>query len=492
MAALGRWALLGVSLYAMGVLCRPGYWAWGLAATGLAAVWVLWTLRGQLARDRSVPGHPVHLALLAPLAVAVAHISGALDRGPVDSGWATAGALSVSLVFQGMLLGLAVMLPQSLLSAWAGRWWLAGLAGAAMVAGAVNEWMQADGQPPEAALRVLMLAGSAVLASGAASLLASEGCLCFAAGAVMLMAATATAGGALALDLGGAAPLAFSVGVATLAAVWRRLQRWSVAGAVLMVAGLVLARPWAMPAGRMPWLRAGLLGWGDWAFPLVSGSDPGWGILLAMTGYVGLVGAAAGLLTTLGLLARRWGEAGSGSHPVGAACWLAGAMLATWAMLSPGGLGIPACTVAVGLLWGLAPAMAGAAFRPRSGWILLGVLAAMVGLLGLIRQDGLIGWISLAMGGRDVALHVLAGGMLTLTLCWLTGGQRLRRGLAAAVLVAMGGGLAELLQGLLSQRGSEMQDWRMHAWGCLGAALLYVLTWLWGWGCRRESPIAAA
>ena len=203
---------------------------------------------------------------------------------------------------------------------------------------------------------------------------------------------------------------------------------------------------------------------------------------------MGLAACGAGL--TLVMLARRQ-RASRPARAVQSACWLAGAIAATWAMMLPGGLSIPACSLAVGLLWGLAPAAMRVEFARRSGWWLVGVLVALAAMLGLMRQDGLVGWISLAMGGRDVSLHVLAGALVTLGAAWLVGSRRLAAGLLAAAVAALSGGLAELLQGWFSDRGAELRDWQMHLVGSAAATVLYVLAWLWGWSRRGERRAAA-
>ena len=482
--AIAQPILLGWSMYALAVLWWPGYWAWGLVGVGLTGVWAIWTLRGIVAADRKVSGNPIYLALPVPLAVLLWHLLGG-DVGPVDSSASSAGGIVASVVFQVALLGLALMLSQSLLSGWASRWWLLAAVGAAMVIGPGTALLDTTFAPAHPALAAMVTAGAALLAGAAARWLARGHLPGLAGGGGLLVLAGVAVGGAIQVQPGIAAPLLVCTGLAIAAAAGAKRWAWLAAGAALVIGGVILAFDVSGGAdGTASWHRLSLLGVGDFAIGDAWGGSSGWEILLAMTGIVGLAGGAAGVVFAMLVLSRRWSA--GGADRIGGACWLARALLAGWSMLAGGGLGIPACTLAAGLLWGLVPASVGARFSGRSGWVVLAVLAGMVGLLGLVPQDGLIAWISIAMGGMDVSLHVLAGAMLTLTLAWLAG-RRLWAGVAAGVLVGLAGGLAELIQGALSVRGAELRDWRMHVTGCLIAMLLYVAAWLWGWSWRRRA-----
>ena len=72
---LARWMLAGVVI--VGMLCwsMPGFKIWGALAIGLLMVWVLWLLWRTVQADRTIPAHPIHLALIVPVMILIFHLA---------------------------------------------------------------------------------------------------------------------------------------------------------------------------------------------------------------------------------------------------------------------------------------------------------------------------------------------------------------------------------------------------------------------------------
>ena len=117
LGALTRWALAAVVASGVFTWSRPSLAGWGAMAGATLVVFFLWLLWKTLRADTAVPGSLVHLALLGPAAICVAHfIRHALLVEWENSG-RLGGGLDVSAVYQVGLLCLWVMLSQSLMAA---------------------------------------------------------------------------------------------------------------------------------------------------------------------------------------------------------------------------------------------------------------------------------------------------------------------------------------------------------------------------------------
>jgi hypothetical protein len=512
--ALARWALIGVVAIGMLTWWWPGYRAWGAAAAGLLVVWVLWLIWRTVSGDGTVPGNPLHLALLGPAALLTYHLArsglGMARRGVWPEG-VLAGEINISMIFQMALLALAVMLTQSLLSPVAGGKGTpaamdcggdpcahVSICGAAMMLGpaAVMTWGRAEPVPDS--LAPLGLAGVAVWLTPlwgpgqparitVTDILNSPGrlgrvgvaivmaCLLIQASPVRgLFLAAGAAGGVLLL-----AGLAFGrCRLATLAA-----GAFVSAGCIVPAALGLLALP---DFSRLPFAW---IGQGEQAIRQVSPANGGVMILLGMVGPVGLLWTAVCLTGWVCWLLIRT-RAPQAEWQWRAVTWTIASALAGCALLIGGGLVIPATTLGAGFTWGLLPAMLGRPSRARPGVIVLACLLAVVLLLGMVRKEGLVAWAAWSFAAGESFLHVTTGFLLALVLAWLLGtgapGRSttrwgpLRRkaafGLAGVAAAILAGGAGELLQAIASPRTAELKDWLMHSAGCAAAIVPYLLS----------------
>jgi hypothetical protein len=119
--------------------------------------------------------------------------------------------------------------------------------------------------------------------------------------------------------------------------------------------------------------------------------------------------------------------------------------------------------------------MLGRPRRSRTGLLLLGAIAAMMAMLGLVPQTGLFTWSLGHFGRSDTILHVAVGFLTGMLLAWQMGTRRIWLGLAGIALAALLGGPAEVMQYLASDRSAELRDWLHHAMGSAAAAGPYLL-----------------
>lgn len=488
LTALGRWGLVSLMIVGMLTWSRPGFTAWGAMSASLLVVAVLWLCSRILSGETTIPGHPLHWALLGPSAVLAWHLAkDGLGRGSVEPG-ATAGAMVISILFFLALLSLGALLTQSLLPRAAHHSGVMAICGAVMMGGPLAAMALGHSPVARTAMGLLALAGAGVwlcplwgLAddSEQAHPLRRPGLR-----AVVLAIAAGAAGGVVWL-----APTAGCVGVGMVAIValmsgllhrQRRITMLLTGGSLLAASIIGMCRSGMIAAWLLDWARLtanspSLLGGGDEGFCRSGNADSGVVVLAATVGWAGIAWLLGGLaVAALWMMARARG--GRPSDHARAVLWTAVAALTFLALLSPGGLYVPAVAMGCMFAWGLLPAMLGHSHRTTSGWALLAVMTAIMLLMGIARQDGLVGWAADSLGANDKAMHCVTGLLVSLVAAWLCGRKAVWRGLLGLLAAALSGGAGELAQQTLSSRGGEWGDWLAHLAGSAAAAILYLLS----------------
>jgi hypothetical protein len=487
--AIARWTLAGVVIAGMLAWWWPGYRAWGATAAALAVVLTLWLLWRIVLADRSLPGHPVYVALLGPALILGWHLArtGFVPAAPDAPG--LAGALNISMIYQMALLAVGILLVQSLLPRAAAHAGVLSVCGLAMIAGSAIAIFL--GRPHTHVIRgALTMMGCSGIGVWLAPLWgvprqpSDDGpmrphplhhpavrcaCLLAAAGAVVVMAAFAPYETMLAACI--AAVVVLLNGV-----IFHRSRRKLLAVGGALTAGAAVAAVCLRPAlPNFGGIQDSWFGRGEQAFANVSAADSGFVVLADMIGWAGVAWLTGGLgICIVGMMIR------ARSHPPAdqarATAWTVATALAGAAILMPGGLFFPSATLAAALTWGLLPMMLGRSPRKRPGVLLLGATLAMMGLIGLSRSQGLPFWSAMALSGDKNFLHGPAGFLLAMMVAWLMGARNVWLGLVGIAAVAAAGGAAEWLQStLVSWRGSETQDWVYHAVGAAAAMLPYLL-----------------
>ena len=490
---MARWLLAGVVIVGMVTWWWPGYRSWGAMTAGLLAVFTLWLAWRMVCGERTVPGHPIHLVLLVPAVILMYHLTRAeLAAGSGDR-YLLAGGLNLSMIFQLALVGLGVMLTQSLLPQATRHVAVLGICGAGMMAGSAAAMIWGQTQPVRTALALVGFGGVGVwlsmlwgMPSGDAARASLGGWpLRILAVACVAVAACATAG------LAWIAPLQalLMVGIAAVAVFLaglvfpnRRIALLTVGGCAAVAVAVVLSVvDWTRSAILEVLLRAGRASWlgsGEEAFRTVSAADSGLVVLAAMAGWVGAGCFVAGLVVCIAWLqlhARRgqWGDQAR------AILWTVAAGATACALLAGGGLFTPSVSLAAAFVWGLLPAMLGRRARPRPGAVLLAGVLVIVLLLGLARRAGLLAWASMSLGAREVFLHAVTGFILAMLMAWLLG-RKWWLALVGVVLAALAGGVGELLQYAVCRylgvrRTGELADWLSHAVGSAAAVVPLLL-----------------
>jgi hypothetical protein len=498
---LVRWLLAAVVILGMLAWWWPGFRSWGTTAAGLVVALMLWLLWRTLSGERTVPGHPFHLVLVIPAAILIGHLAlaGTLAASGDDT---LSGELNMSMILQLALLSLGVMLSQSLLPRAARHVVVVGLCGAAMVGGPAAALVWGRAGPARPALAMLAFGGVGVWLSmlwssgGSAEAEAREP-----------MAPALKRG----LRIGCVAVAVAAAGALTAVAPRQGLLTAGIVAVVLVMAGLtftggrpLLAAGGALGVGAVVvltavrWVREACLeivtkaaradwfGQGEAAFGSVSAADSGLVVLAAVTGWLGAGCFVLGLLVCMGWLLSHARKSGPGAK-ARAIGWSAAAAVLAAALLSDGGLVVPAVTLAVALAWGLLPVMVGRAPVRRSGAWLPAVTVVVVLLAGLTPKSGLLSWMTDVFGGGDKFLHASIGLLLGVQMAWLMGAGRVWLGLTGIVLAALAGGGGELAQYLVGTRTLDMADWLCHAIGSAAAVGPYLLCMGARWA---ESPDA--
>ncbi len=498
LGALVRWMYLTVVLVGLLTWWWPDYSTWGALIGGLLTSLMLWLCWRTVSVNRSVPGHPVYLALLIPAAILTYHLAQkGLGQASADSGLVS-GALNVSLLLHVAMLALGVMLSQSLLPKAINSAIIVRICGAAMIGAGVLAGFRNNTEPVRQAMALVGYAGIAVCLEPLWRPTISSIQQGFAppphrqAWKILSLILAGSASAILAWSSPGAAVLA-SIGAGmtlVIAAVVfsRRSRELLLAGTVLAIiggAGVIAGAP--LPKALT--FNGPLLGSGERAFGRISapdgqvlqavcGTDSGMQILCRTIGAHGAILTVAGLAVCLLIFLARARRDHSGDKAKCVA-WTVAAMLCAAAMLDRGGLFIPAVTLAFGLTWGLAAEAAGRSATPRPGVTILVLLGGTMVLIGVAKSGGLLMWSAQAVWGgpgADKLLHVVFGAILSMTMAWLIGSRSVRLGLAAIGLACLLGGVGEVVQYMtVTGRSVEWSDWGAHAAGSIAAAAPYLL-----------------
>ncbi len=500
LGALVRWMYLTVVLAGVLTWWWPDYSTWGALVGGLMIALLLWLCWQTVSVNRTVPGHPIYLVLLVPAAILTYHLARTgLGGGANHDPTLISGALNASMLFHLAMLTLGVMLSQSLLPRAITSAAVVHICGAAMIGGGILAGVRSDTAPVRVAMSLVGYAGVAIWLSPLWRLSISSAHQGFNPPAhhhkwrICSLAAAVLASGTLAWGSPHAAVLAsVGAGVTLVAAavIFSRNSRGLLlAGAILAIGGglggaiLGGVLPEALPVDG-PWLGSGEEAFGQIVtqdnriVQEVSAQSSGLQIICRTIGTPGAMLTVAGLCGCLlmFLVRARRDHAGDKAKCV---AWTVASLLCAGAMLSVGGLFIPAVALAVGFTWGLVAEAAGRSSRPRPGVSVLVILIAVMLLIGVARSNGLVGWASDSLWageGSDKLLHAFFGMMLSLTLAWLMGAKQLRWGLLAIVLATLAGGAGEVIQYLITTgRTVEWSDWGAHAAGSVAAVIPYLL-----------------
>jgi hypothetical protein len=493
-------------------------------------VLLLWLMAKTASGDRAAPAGLFHLALAGPAVILAVHFlwrvlpGVAGPRGGLAAQAGVRGVLDISAVYQFALIALAALLARALCASPAAAGVPALLAAAGMIVGALAGAFSGQADLVRAPLGLLAFSGAGLLLSllsrrpyrpprGARvprvrSTPASdsdEGARLAAAGRgtrphvmhTSAVAAVAVLCGALLLlfprpGVLAAGLLALTALLGTILLGKPRLRLVASLALLLIVAGYWIAASGAfdralqgvVPGFRLEAALRRPLGVGEEAYRSLSADTTGLEFLGDQVGWAGLAWLGGGLLAAAGLALWRARSTGEGAAAV-FRLWSAG--LAMAAFLAPQGLFVPSVSLAVGFTWGFLAAPAARPAHRWSGWALVGALGAVMLLLALAPDVGLLEWSCTRAGLHDDFLHVVCGLLFASILAWQVGRDRLRRGLVGVGLAAAAGGAGELLQALASTRNADWRDLVLHSAGCAAGAVPYLLA-LGARMCEEHSP----
>ncbi|MCE5276998.1 MAG: hypothetical protein ABFD92_19965 [Planctomycetaceae bacterium] len=486
LSAVTRWALISLVLAALIGWWWPSIRAWGALTGGLMVVFTFWLAWRITLGDRRLDAHPMYLALLGPAVILGWHAAhSGMSRMP-PGGASLYGALDISMLFQISLAVLGLLLAQSLLDRFVHNPIIPLIVALAM---AIGPSAAAVG-----ALRRGCLAGEALaLLAWTAPVVLLQTRWSILYGQTLRDAephhrrATAWAASALAAAMVAAMIFLFprqaiitallaggTLWVAAIILPQRRKATFAVA--LLLLAGGAAAAATATPS--WPAVLAGeptALGRGEQAAREVYSLSGASAILAAATGWLGLAWMAAGAAASLVLLLWRARKAPP-QEQTRCSAWAVAVVLASAAAAAPGGLSIPAVTLAAAVLWGLLPVMTGRAGRSLPGALVMLGLCAVLLAMGLVRDPGLLGQIWQSFGLHPNLLHAPTGFFVALCVAWQVGSRRIWMGLLGVAAVAAVGWGGEMLQAEFStRRYAEVQDWYLHVAGCVLALIPYLL-----------------
>jgi len=497
---MGAGVLIGVMLLgtvaAAGLtrVSADGWIAMIFWTMGLWSLWVLW----RNARDEvDVPVHVLYPFLAAPGVILLGHLvaGGRAGNGRID----LLANGDTSLLIRLITLGLMLLLVQDTFSRIRElRWLLTGL-GATVAAGCVLQLHSGATVPGAPAVAMSGLTGVGILLapcllpawpdepSGTYLPARWEKAM-----PVGRIAAAALLAALLMVSESGipaAAVAAVAVGGSFLlsGAFLKHHRR------TLLPAGAILSAGGAVAVIR---LRSALpaLNWQTTLFGanvqdgFTAHADVAGLRMLAMsTGWVGMVLVPAGMLAALVWSLRACRDASPGDQ-ARSALWAAVAALGGCAVLSEGGLAVPAATAVAALAWGLLPHMMVQRVPRCHGRGVAFVFVGAIMLLGLQRHWAGGHGLSPHAGPGQEMMHLLAGFALTAALLWQARCRRWWQALAAAVPAAGLAVLAEPLQWGLSNRQFE---WRDVAWNVAGVAAALGAFLLIRWAFRIEQVLTA-
>ena len=499
---MGAGVLIGVMLLgtvAAAGLTRvsgDGWMAMIFWTMGLWSLWVLW----RNARDEvDVPVHVLYPFLAAPGVILLGHL---VAGGRADAGNGRIDLLAngdTSLLIRLITLGLMLLLVQDTFSRIRElRWLLTGL-GATVAAGCVLQLHSGATVPGAPAVAMSGFAGVGILlapcllpawpAEPSGAYLPARWEKATLAGRI---AAAALLAALLIFSDHGipAAALATAAvgGSFLLSGAFLKHHRRTLlpAGAILSAGGAVAVVRLRSALPALNWqttLFGANIQDGFTAHPDVAGLR----MLGMSTGWVGMVLVPAGMLAALVWSLRACRSASPGDQ-ARSALWAAVAALGGCALLTEGGLAVPAATAVAALAWGLLPHMMVHPVRRCHGRGVAFVFVGAMMLLGLQRRLAGSQGLSPNSGPGQEMMHLLAGFALTAALLWQGRCRRWWQGLTAAVLAAGLAVLAEPLQWGLSNRQFEWRDVSWNVAGVAGALGAFLLI---RWAFRIEQVLAA-
>ncbi len=462
----------------------PSLSSWAALAGGILATFLLWLIARTVEGCRKIPGNGWLLLPVIPAAVLTVHCL--LGPFRTDDPYVLAGAMNVSAIFHLLLLLLGILLCQDMLAGTQHRQLVVSFCAGALMLGALLSGL-ARSEP--------ILADALGLQAGLATTVwfwtwwpdrfrpaerldrPWRRALAIAPGASWLAWQMVRPVDPLSLAILAVAIAAAAIGLGKARRVWLALAGWC---------ALAAARSfWTAGGAFWPVLPGGLsaLGRGEQALQGVWQGDSGWSLLLGGIGWIG-TGAVVALalavwIVSLGGAARRTAD------PTRALAILLGAVLGPLCLLAAGGTMIGSTSLGLMLAWGLVPAATRRpAHRRWPGLFLVGIFLAFLLLIGIVARQGLVVWIVVVLGGRDIFLHAVAGLLLTLLLFWYLGSRSLLWGAGALVLAVGAGGLGEAIQMLWTQRSTQWKDFWAHLTGSLIAVVPYLLCM----GARLAEP----
>lgn len=467
----GQVMLAGVVLAGL-AMPMPGYDAWGILLVGGLLAWLVWLLERLVWRHGRLPGNWIHLGLLGPAMILAGHI--VLGRFAGGKTGSLSDGISSSLMIHLALLSLLVVLTQS---------FCASRGPAVVVCSLVGVAMMAVGIAGQFAPTLARLGGSLALIG-----LAGVGvCLWPMAGAlgparrprwpeltraskiVRLIASLAAGLGLMVISYQAeriwlvAALLAGVGGVSMLARRSRKLA-------------ILLAGPMAVLLGchglGSP-APGSVLGLGDQGFAFVTASNAGLAMLEATTGKLGsvlLYVCVSGVSTWI-LLSKPDPGQGIWVRPL----VVLSALLATAALLVPGGYVSPMAGMAFAFCWGMVPMATGLARPPRRAWLMAGFVLLLMMTINLATDPGLLLRASKAVNLSDKSLHIMAGFVLAMVLAWWLGSWRWWAGLIMLAIAVVAGPAGEYIQERYTSRDVESLDIWAHVKGVSLAAGLYLV-----------------
>jgi hypothetical protein len=514
LAGLARWTLAVLVVVSMFAWWWPSLRAWASLLAGLGVVLLLWTMWRTAAGDRTIPGHPIHVALLGPVLVLAGHLVAEVATVPPGNRHLLAGGTLSSFILLFSLIALGVLLAQSLLVRISDAPRFHAVLALAMMIGADTALAVPGSDPVHPAMMLLGLAGVLVWlaplwpfrspdapeesdpdAPPASPAMIEAPWLTRVSWVGWLGVAFAQT-----FVLALASPQTFAMGVLLAGAVFllagtllhvRRL-RYLASGAGLCILGGAGLFAWPPELSFPEAINAGAIGMGERALGHLTVTDEGWRVLGAFVGWAGLLWLLGGAVIC-GVLMMMAVRREATDRQAGAVLWTAATVVGSAALLVRGGLVIPAVAMAVSVLWGALPSIADRARPARSGWWVLAWMAGVLLMVGLTTNNGLLGWMISDLHASDKAAHFVLAVAVTAVLVWLTGSRSVWRGLLGILLGASLGLVGEGLQLLSSSRGVERADAVAHALGSAVVVLPYLLCMGSRWSESRDArpPVAA-